>query len=907
MSRRTGNNPLLLACACLCAAFLCAQSAAAPQTELRGGIFIEAEDYDAAQEGEEGFASITMDEYASSGLVLYRFHHGYVTYHFTVPHDGEYVIWMRYGAPGETSINVTVDGGEPPRFAAVPVPATGGCYGFGVWRWMPLWQGFLTAGEHLLFVGSAALRPDCFFITPNLNQRPDDTLLKEVKWRMGPRLPELTHDRQITEHPKWLRTHIRVCYAHSEWNPKVTIEEWCKLAAENGANVIMSAGEIPAGMMNGEMKCLRVDTKELPEGYKVDYSWVKRYTDAAHAVGLKYVCYVNADRTLDPLLLEHPEWRQMQYGGRPRATWGCWNSPYRKAFIERLVKIAKESGFDGICIDMPFTAPRGGCRSEYCVRAFREKFGVEPPRRRNPRDPLWQRWMDFQSWTREEWLLDLTETLHAVNPEIAVIVNQTRGWIFNISDGSFLTTRVAKCVDGLLEEIGWEIEHNWRRPWAWKLQNAWQNLFLRCRARPGYAAMWHVTYNMPDVEVRAQALSMLANGTAPSVTTGGNWKQMKSIWQYIKKCEKWCIGAELIPWAAIHFSEDTLAWYANAQGEEITHAYMKNIFGVFQAMLEAHLPVEIITDDDLASLETLKRYKVLVLPNSACMSEEQAEAVRKYVEEGGGLLATYQTGMFDTYGTERDKPALESLFGIKQGRSGSGILWRVRIAERNHPILQNEVVASSGNWAQGLLEPAPYAYIYRGSTARKVGAVQISQPLDGTDVLLPMNGAWRRRRGALKPDKGWKYSGLVARNFSKGRVVYSPLDLGHAYFSFSHPLGRALIAESLKWAASEPPPIKVDAPMIVQTVFYRKGDAVVIHLLNDISSFGRSAAPNPEAFGGFRSEVIPIRDIRLELRGSFGKVHLEPSQETLPATIENGTTKVTVPLLKLHTLVVAEP
>jgi len=55
-----------------------------------------------------------------------------------------------------------------------------------------------------------------------------------------------------------------------------------------------------------------------------------------------------------------------------------------------------------------------------------------------------------------------------------------------------------------------------------------------------------------------------------------------------------------------------------------------------------------------------------------------------------------------------------------------------------------------------------------------------------------------RRRGALKPDKGWRYAELVARESGKGRIVYSPLDLGHAYFSLSHPLGRTLIIESFK-------------------------------------------------------------------------------------------------------------
>jgi len=145
----------------------------------------------------------------------------------------------------------------------------------------------------------------------------------------------------------------------------------------------------------------------FPPGYEIRCDWVKRYADAAHAHGLRFFCYVNADRTLAPLLVQHPEWRQMQLGGRPWPGWGSWHSPYRNAFIDRLVQIARVSKLDGIWIDMPFAGPPGGDYSKWTTEAFTKKFGVTPPRKMRPAAPLYQRWIDFQTWTREEWLLDL--------------------------------------------------------------------------------------------------------------------------------------------------------------------------------------------------------------------------------------------------------------------------------------------------------------------------------------------------------------------------------------------------------------------------------------------------------------------------------------------------------------------
>ncbi len=879
---------------------------ASEQAAVRGGIFIEAEDYDRRDPGQENFAAVALDPAASDGCSVYRFHKGTVRYRFRVKRAGRYRFWLRYGAPGDAWMRVGVDPPDLKRLDNVPMPATGGCVGPGVWRWRLIAEASLKSGEHVLALGSGALRPDCIFITVRPDVRPDDAMLKEVTWPPGPRLPELMHDRSIARHPTWLHDLKRVCYAHCEWNPGVTVEAWCRRAAAAGAQAIVGAGELPAGMMKGKMQPLpAAPVPRLPEGYRIDYSWVKRYARAAHAAGLRFLCYVNADRTLDPLLVDHPEWRQQTLLGRPFRGWGSWCSPYKAAFIQRLERIARESEFDGIMIDMPFVGPPGGDYSPYTVAAFKKRFGVDPPRRPRPRDPLFQRWIDFQCFIREQWLLELTEALHQVNPECAVIANQTRGWIFDISRRGFLSTRVGRCVDGLLEEEGWEIQQNWRRPWAWPLQSAWQNLFLHCRTWPGIGMMWHVTYNMPEIEAECQAFAMLANGTAPAVTTGGNWPVMEKIWAHIKACQPWTDGAKLRPWAAILFSEQTLAHYANVRGEAATSDYMEGVFGFFQAALERHLPIAIITDDDVADPARLRRYAVLLLPNSACLSEQQAQALAAYVQAGGGLVATFETGCYDEFGVHRAKPALAKVFGVRQGTADSGVAFSMPLRNLSHPILDDPRVRNSGYWGQGRIEPAKSARLYIGPSTRKVGAVQ-TQVVAKDLFSVPMSGSRRLRHAPLEPKKNWAYFLLHARSFGRGRVAYFPLALGHAYFCYTHPLDRALIERSMRWAASRPCPLETNAPLCVETVLYRRGRAWLVHLLNDLSSFGRAAAPNPEAFGGFRTEVLPVHGIELSIPGRFEKATLFPAGTPLNVHHDSGRTRVTVPVLRIHALVVFE-
>lgn len=61
-------------------------------------------------------------------------------------------------------------------------------------------------------------------------------------------------------------------------------------------------------------------------------------------------------------------------------------------------------------------------------------------------------------------------------------------------------------------------------------------------------------------------------------------------------------------------------------------------------------------------------YKVLILPRTLALSDQEADVIRKYVEAGGHLIADHQTGLFDQHGKARagGKGALDDLFGIEK-------------------------------------------------------------------------------------------------------------------------------------------------------------------------------------------------------------------------------------------------
>jgi len=94
--------------------------------------------------------------------------------------------------------------------------------------------------------------------------------------------------------------------------------------------------------------------------------------------------------------------------------------------------------------------------------------------------------------------------------------------------------------------------------------------------------------------------------------------------------------------------------------------------------------------------------------------------------------------------------------------------------------------------------------------------------------------------------------------------------------------------------------------MVVQTMTHQQGARLVVHLLNDVSSFGRSANVLGESMY-IRREVLPIHDIRVTFRGkTLTRFRLVPGDRELkPEQTDLGVT-VTVPRLDIHAMVVAE-
>jgi hypothetical protein len=111
--------------------------------------------------------------------------------------------------------------------------------------------------------------------------------------------------------------------------------------------------------------------------------------------------------------------------------------------------------------------------------------------------------------------------------------------------------------------------------------------------------------------------------------------------------------------------------------------------GVYHALVEARVPCGFV-HASLLNESDLGRFAVLVLPNVACLSALECDQIRAFVRNGGSLVATLESSLYDEAGKRRKDFGLADLFGVRWNGQIQGPMRNsyLRINRENpHPLL----------------------------------------------------------------------------------------------------------------------------------------------------------------------------------------------------------------------------
>jgi hypothetical protein len=332
-------------------------------------------------------------------------------------------------------------------------------------------------------------------------------------------------------------------------------------------------------------------------------------------------------------------------------------------------------------------------------------------------------------------------------------------------------------------------------------------------------------------------------------------------------------------------SEKTQYWYGK---DKPLQRYQWGVYGIMRTLFEQHVPFEIITDEDIERRD-LSPYAVILMDNTACLSDAAAGRLREYVKKGGGLVATGETSLYDEGGKRRADFALGDLFGAK-ALADAVPQGYVGIVGKQDVLSAATVKLLGANVNDITGEPA--------GAMPFVSDVVETAATTGTQVL---------RLYCTKADgKPAEGPAMLTNKVGAGKVIFMPLNVGKAAFMVDYEYVDRMVVEALEWAAREPAPVEVKAPTTVIAAVWRQDRRLIVHLLNDLSSLGRGQVVLEQSVA-LRREVLPVRGIEVTFRGTgYKRFTLEPGGTVLTARKVAGGLAVTVPEVGLHAMVVAE-
>ncbi len=434
---------------------------------------------------------------------------------------------------------------------------------------------------------------------------------------------------------------------------------------------------------------------------KERWNWrlIKPFVRQCHDEGLFVAFYMKLTNiNWKPMFHERPESREwlMRYAdgrpaiylGHPDRYMGCLNNPNWRNHLKEMIAKAIDHEPDSLFYDNCFVprelaglhddeaaAAGWACYCDTCRVRFREytaqRLGweCELPSRPKWDDPIWQAFIEF----RDEYFADamgmVVDYAHELNPDIVVYPNLAVPWMGGGGAKGSATHLVADKVDLiLLERRGaprLESPPSGGMPRAINAVVDWK-YGSRVKSTPIWYRQNKPGSHTPDQMKIGLAESSAFNGATHHIMaalfTHEHVKAyiIRHYYTWLQDYERFYVDAKPLADVALHVSTPTINWYYPNRVTQGGSELPQNLTGLAQALVELHVPFNVVLDEDLTAEHG---YRVLVLPNSACMSDQDVEAVRRFVANGGGLIATAETSLYDEKFRIRDDFGLADVFG----------------------------------------------------------------------------------------------------------------------------------------------------------------------------------------------------------------------------------------------------
>jgi hypothetical protein len=292
--------------------------------------------------------------------------------------------------------------------------------------------------------------------------------------------------------------------------------------------------------------------------------------------------------------------------------------------------------------------------------------------------------------------------------------------------------------------------------------------------------------------------------------------------------------------------------------------------GLYDALLSGRFAFDYVHEDRLDP-ERLNKYRALLLPNVAMLSDRQCQQIRDYAYSGGSVMASFETSFYDENMKKRTEFGLSDLLGINKagdvvGTNGNACYSRI---ERQHEILSG---FADTNWIPGSQNRLPIKPVQNPVLTVVPGFVQYPPEL------------------AYPPASHTDEPAIVLREVGESRIAYFPGDIERTYWLTGHGDLLRLMHNTIRWLTRDESVVHVQGEGFVEMFAWETSPGYAIHLLNYTT---------PNAHHGWVRDTYRLGPQTVSMKLPAGvnvkSVEVLHAEQKVPFHVENGTLNFTIP------------
>ena len=452
------------------------------------------------------------------------------------------------------------------------------------------------------------------------------------------------------------------CHTPPEGNFEVDFEEAVKAARDAGAESMMFYSQDHWGhaFYLSDVAVRHPALKRDVFGTEVEL---------AHKHGMSVVCYYSLQFN-NQIVLRHPDWGWIDSEGNPRTIrWyvASLNSPYRQYVTAMMEELFSRYEIDELFLDI-----FGPQFYEYHKRGV-DPFGYsrydeEAWNRDYPDEPYRDGFASREGWERRyRWHQKRTMT-DMLDEIIAIMRKHRPNTLLSLNGGP----------ESFPNDIMQKVSFIYAEPITTHTGISIGSILMRGWGRPDYQAGVFSRQGYLDTfpgsvpRVKADALIVqnartFIVGNAPIIGHldgqgfSKRWFEVATeTWEDVRNVDAALEGVSPVTSAAVLYSETMRLERA---AEKRPTAFRASVVGALETLTYSGRPVESVPEFRLTR-DTLNQFDLFVLPEIDILSADHAELIRRWVADGGTLIATGKCGLLDEQRRQRSNFALADVLGV---------------------------------------------------------------------------------------------------------------------------------------------------------------------------------------------------------------------------------------------------